>query len=81
MSSAQIVNHQNDNNFEYAERSNNISDRCINLLKALDTKLVTGKINKMLSGIDNMGNSFDNEVKYSAEQKDFIRDKVNEIAQ
>ena len=81
MSSAQILNHKKDRNFEYAERSNNISDRCINLLKALDTKLVTGKINKMLSGIDNMGNSFDNEVKYSAEQKDFIRDKVNEIAQ
>ena len=81
MSSAQILNHKKDRNFEYAERSNNISDRCINLLKALDTKLVTGKINKMLSGIDNMGNSFDSEVKYTAEQKDFIRDKVNEIAQ
>jgi len=81
MSSAQILNHQKDNNFEYAERSNNISDRCINLLKELDTKLVTEKINKILSKLDDMGNSFDNEVKYSAEQKDFIREKVNEIAQ
>ena len=81
MSSAQILNHQKDENFEYAERSNNISDRCINLLKVLDTKLVTIKINKMLSEIDNMGNSFDNAVKYSAEQKSFIRKKVNEIAQ
>ena len=81
MSSAQIINHQKDENFEYAERSNNISDRCINLLKVLDTKLVTIKINKMLSEIDNMGNSFDNAVKYSAEQKSFIRKKVNEIAQ
>ena len=81
MSSAQILNHKKDRNFEYAERSNNISNRCINLLKALDTKLVTEKINKMLSGIDNMGNSFNNEVKYSAEQKDLIRDKVNKIAQ
>ena len=81
MSSAQIVNHRKDKNFEYAERSSNISDRCINLLKALDTKLVTEKINKMLKGIDNMGNSFDSAVKYSAEQKDFIIDKVNEIAQ
>ena len=80
MSSAQILNHHKDKNFEYAERSNNISDRCINLLKVLDTKLVTIKINKMLSEIDNMGNSFDNAVKYSKEQKNFIRNKVNEIA-
>ena len=80
MSSAQILNHQKDNNFEYAERSNNIADRCVNLLKELDTKLVTTKINQMLSDIDSMGNSFDNEVKYTEEQKIFIRDKVNEIA-
>ena len=81
MSSAQILNHQKDRNFEYAEKSNNISDRCINLLKALDTKLVTQKINEMLSEIDKMGNSFDKEIKYSEEQKNYIRDKVNEIAQ
>jgi len=81
MSSAQILNHQKEKNFEYAERSNNISDRCVNLLKELDTKLVTKKINKMLSEIDNMGNGFNNEVKYSAEQKNFIREKVNKIAQ
>jgi len=81
MSSAQIINHQKNKNFEYAERSNNISERCINLLKELDTKLVTKKINKMLLEIDNMGNSFDNEVKYTAEQKNFIREKINEIAQ
>ena len=81
MSSAQIINHQKNKNFEYAERSNNISERCINLLKELDTKLVTKKINKMLLEIDNMGNSFDNEGKYTAEQKNFIREKINEIAQ
>ena len=81
MSSAQILNHQNDRNFEYAEKSTNISDRCINLLKVLDTKLVAEKINKMLSEIDKMGNGFNNQVKYSVEQKNFIRDKVNEIAQ
>jgi len=81
MSSAQMLNHQKDKNFEYAERSNNISDRCINLLRELDTKLVTKKVNKMLLEIDNMGNSFDNKIKYNAEQKDFIREKVNEIAQ
>ena len=81
MSSAQILNHEKDKNYEYAERSNNISERCINLLKELDTKLVTEKINKMLSEIDNMGNSFDNEVKYNEDQKNFIRDKINKIAQ
>ena len=81
MSSAQILNHQKDKKFDYAERSNNISDRCINLLKELDTNLVTKTIKKMLSEIDNMGNSFDSEVKYNEEQKNFIRDKVNEIAQ
>ena len=81
MSSAQIINHQRDKNFEYAERSNDISERCINLLKELDTKLVTKKINQLLSEIDNMGNSFDKQVKYSAEQKNLIKEKVNEIAQ
>ena len=81
MSSAQIINHKKNKNFDYAAISNNISDRCINLLKELDTKLVTKKINKMLSEIDSMGNSFDNQVKYTAEQKNFIREKVNEIAQ
>jgi len=80
MSSAQILNHEKDKNFESAERSKNISDRCINLLKELDTNLVTEKINKMLSEINNMGNGFDNKVKYSSEQKKFIREKVNEIA-
>ena len=80
MSSAQILNHQKANNVEYAEMSNNISERCINLLKELDTKLVTKEINKMLSEIDNMGNGFNNQVKYTLEQKDFIREKVNEIA-
>tara|TARA_Y100000589_G_scaffold55053_1_gene45633 strand:+ start:124 stop:651 length:528 start_codon:yes stop_codon:yes gene_type:complete len=81
MSSAQIINHKKNKNFDYAAISNNISDRCINLLKELDTKLVTKNINQMISEIDNMGNSFDKNVKYSAEQKKFIREKVNEIAQ
>ena len=80
MSSAQIINHKKDNNFELAARSNIISDRCVNLLKELETKLVTKYINKMLSTIDVMGNSFNNKVKYTLEQKNFIREKVNEIA-
>ena len=81
MSSAQIINHKKNKNFDYAAISNNISDRCINLLKELDTKLVTKNINKMISEIDNMGNSFEKNVKYSTEQKKFIREKVNKIAQ
>ena len=81
MSSAQILTHQKDKNLEYEAISNNISERCINLLKALDTKLVTKKINKMLSELDNMGNSFDKDIKYSEEQKILIRDQVNKIAQ
>ena len=81
MSSAQILNHKKNKNYEYAEKSNDISDRCINILKELDSKLVTNKMNKMLSEIDSMGNSFDNKVKYTAEQKKFIKNKVNEIAQ
>ena len=81
MSSAQILNHQKDKNYADAERSMNISDRCINLLKELDTNLVTKKINEMLSKIDSMGNSFDKAIKYTAEQKTFIRDRLNEIAQ
>ena len=80
MSSAQIVNHLKAMNFKYAEKSNNIADRCINLLKELDTKLVTKNINRMLSEIDKMGNSFDNEIKYNTEQKNFIKAQVNKIA-
>ncbi len=81
MSSAQIYNHQQDGKFENAAKSNNISERCINILKVLDTKLVTKLINKMLVNLNNMGNSFDSEIKYNEEQKKLIRDKVFEICQ
>tara|TARA_Y100001978_G_C23648373_1_gene412035 strand:- start:689 stop:1216 length:528 start_codon:yes stop_codon:yes gene_type:complete len=80
MSSAQIINHRKNKNIEYAEISNHISNRCIDLLKILDTKLVTTKVNELISGLDNMGNSFDPTIKYSEEQKDFIREKIQEIA-
>ena len=43
MSSAQIINHQRDNKPNYEEISTNISDRCINILRVLDTKLVKKK--------------------------------------
>ena len=80
MSSAQFINHEKDKNFDYATISNNISDRCINLLRVLDTKLVKKQVEIMLSEIDNMGNSFDREIKYDQEQKNYIKKKVEEIA-
>ena len=80
MSSAQIINHQRDNNPEYEEISSNISDRCINLLKVLDTKLVNTKVNMILDNLDNMGNSLNNSKNYDSKQKEFIREKISKIA-
>ena len=80
MSSAQIINHQRDNNLKYEEMSANISDRCINLLRMLDTKLVNSKVNMILDDLDNLGNSFNNSKNYDSIQKKFIREKISEIA-
>ena len=80
MSSAQFVNHQKDKKFEYAAISNNISDRCINLLRVLDTQLVIKFINLILKDLDNMGNGFDNKIKYNEEQKKYINKRIEEIA-
>ena len=80
MSSAQIINHQRDNKPEYAEISANISDRCINILKVLDTKLVNNKVNMILNNLDNLGNSINNSKNYDFKQKEFIREKISEIA-
>ena len=80
MSSAQIINHQRDKNPEYEEISSNISDRCINLLKVLDTKLVHTKVNMILDNLDNLGNSLNNSKKYDSKQKEFIREKFSKIA-
>ena len=81
MSSAQIVSHQKDKNFKYAAMSENISERCINLLKELDTHLVTNQVNVMLTKLDQMGNSFDPKIKFNETQKIYIRNKIKEIAQ
>ena len=80
MSSAQIINHQRDKNPEYEEMSSNISDRCINILKVLDTKLVNNKVNMILDNLDNLGNSINNSKKYDLQQKEFIREKISKIA-
>ena len=81
MSSAQIIMHQRENNNEYETISENISDRCKALLKLLETKLVTKNINQVLKDLDNMGNSFDNSIKYDLEQKKFIKKQILDIAQ
>jgi len=81
MSSAQYLNHKKEKKSDYALISNNISDRCINLLKELDTKLVTKKINQILCQLDNMGNSFDSNIKYTEDQKNFIKINIQKIAQ
>jgi len=81
MSSAQIIIHRRDNNHEYEITSENISDRCKAILRLLETKLVTKSVNQVLRDLDDMGNSFDNSVKYDTEQKEFIKKQILDIAQ
>ena len=81
MSSAQIIIHRRDNNNEYEITSENISDRCKAILRMLETKSVTKSINQVLRDLDDMGNSFDNSVKYDSEQKEFIKKQILDIAQ
>lgn len=81
MSSAQIIFHRRDNNHEYEITSENISNRCKGILRLLKSKLVTKSVDQALRNIENMGNSFDNSVKYDSEQKDFIKKQIFDIAQ
>ena len=81
MSSAQIIIHRRENNKEYELTSENISDRCKAILRLLETNLVKNNVNKVLKGLDNMGNSFDNSIKYDSEQKEFIKKQILDIAQ
>ena len=81
MSSAQIIIHRRDSNNEYEIRSENISERCKAILRLLETKLVTESFNRVLRDLDNMGNSFDNSIKYDSEQKEFIKKQIFDIAQ
>ena len=81
MSSAQIIIHRRDNNNEYEMTSENISDRCKAILRLLETKSVANSVNQVLRNLDNMGNSFDNSLKYDQEQKEFIKKQVLDIAQ
>ena len=81
MSSAQIIIHRRDKNHAYEITSENISNRCKAILRLLDTKLVTKTINQVVSELDNMGNSFENSIKYDSEQKKFIKKQFLDIAQ
>jgi len=80
MSSAQIIIHRRDNNHEYETKSETISNRCKAILRLLETKSVTKSVNQVLRNLDNMGNSFDNSVKYDSEQKEFIKKQILDIA-
>ena len=80
MSSAQIVVHERENNLEYKSNSENISERCKNILRLLETKSVTKNINQIMNNLDNLGNSFDNSKKYDAIQKEFIKQQIFDIA-
>ena len=81
MSTAQIIIHRRKNNHEYEVTSENISDRCKGILRLLETKLVTKAVNQVVKDLDNMGNSFDNSIKYDSEQKVFIKKQILDIAQ
>ena len=82
MSSAQIIIHRRDNNHEYEVISENISDRCKAILRLLETKSVSKSVNQVLRDLDEMGNnSFDNSVKYTSEQKEFIKKQILDITQ
>ena len=79
MSSAQIVFHDRKKNLEYKNSSSIISERCKDILRVLDTKLVTKAINRIIKDLDNLGNSFDNSSRYDNEQKEFIRQQILDI--
>jgi len=80
MSSAQIIIHRRDKNHEYEITSENISDRCKAILRLLETKLVTKTVNQIIRNLDDMGNTFDNSLKYDPEQKEFIKKQIFDIA-
>ena len=80
MSSAQVVLHEREKNLVYKSNSENIAERCKNILRLLETKSVTKTINKIIKDFDNLGNSFDNSKKYDDQQKEFIKNQIYDIA-
>ena len=80
MSSAQIIFHRRHNNHEYESSSEVIADRCKEILRLLETNLVTNTVNRFIKELDTLGNSFDNSTKYDAEQKEFIKKQFINIS-
>ena len=80
ISSAQIIVHRRENNYEYEILSEKISDRCKAILRLLETNSVSKSVNQVLKDLDSMGNSFDNSVKYDSAQKEFIKKQILDIA-
>ena len=58
-----------------------VNNKCKSILRHLETKLVTKTINQFIKDLDNMGNSFNNSIKYDSEQKEFIKKQILDIAQ
>jgi len=81
MSSAQVIVHQRENNISHMHTSKIISERCKGILRLLDTKLVTKIIDQIIKDLDDLGNSFNNSIKYDSEQKEFIKQQINDISQ
>ena len=81
MSSAQIFLHEREKNLAYKSNSENISERCKNILRLLETKLVTKNMNKIIKDLDKLGNSFDHSKKYDDQQKEFIKLQIYDIAE
>ena len=81
MSSAQIIVHQRAKNPEYELNSKNISQRCKEILRLLETKLVTKEINKIIKNLHELGNGFDNSKKYDEQQKEYIKQQISDNAQ
>ena len=53
----------------------------IAILRLLETKSVTKSVNHVLRELDDMGNRFDDSVKYDSERKEFIKKQILDIAQ
>ena len=81
MSSAQIIIHKRNKNIDYQEVSENISDRCKNILKVLDSRIVAENLNKIIQNLDNLGNSMDNKTNYDEEQKVFIKEQIYKLSE
>ncbi|MBK16628.1 MAG: hypothetical protein CMK49_01240 [Prochlorococcus sp. SP3034] len=80
MSSAQVINHRRDKNAIYENISKNISERCLDLLRKLDTKLVTKEINEVIYNLNKMGNGFNSSIRYDDEQKKFIKERIKKLS-